>query len=52
MSVVSRDLDILFEADIVDFEQDGRSRAPKLAHENVLVEPLVYDGEVRTREQD
>lgn len=45
-SIVSRDLDVLFEAGIVEFETDGRSKAPVLAHDNVFVEPIMYDGEV------
>ncbi|WP_449406635.1 HVO_A0114 family putative DNA-binding protein [Natronorubrum texcoconense] len=49
VSVVSRDLDILFEADIIVFEQEGRSKIPQLAHENILVEPLVFDGDVKAR---
>lgn len=49
VSVVSRDLDILFEADIIEFEQEGRSKRPKLAHEHVMVEPLVFDGKVQAR---
>ncbi|ELZ05720.1 HVO_A0114 family putative DNA-binding protein [Natrialba aegyptia] len=49
VSVVSRDLDILFEADIIDYEQNGRSKKPVLAHENVIVEPIVYNGSVTPR---
>lgn len=49
VSVVSRDLDVLFEADIIDFDQDGRSKQPRLAHDNVVVEPIVLDGEVRSK---
>ena len=50
VSVVSRDLDVLFEADIVEFERDGRAKKPRLAHDTVLVEPLVFKGEVRSRD--
>lgn len=46
ISIISRDLDVLFEADIIDYEQSGRSKRPILAHENVVVEPIVFDGEV------
>lgn len=46
VSIVSRDLDVLFEEGIVDFERDGRAKKPVLARETVLVEPLVFEGEV------
>jgi predicted transcriptional regulator len=38
---VQRDLDHLIEADLVDIEQDGRSKRPVLAHDTILIEPLV-----------
>ncbi len=46
ISIVSRDLDVLYEADIIDYEQTGRSKKPILAHENVVIDPLVFDGDV------
>lgn len=46
ISIVSRDLDVLFEAEVIDFEQDGGAKRPVLAHKNVLVEPIVFEGEV------
>lgn len=46
VSIVSRDLDVLFEAGVIAFEDDGRAKRPVLAHENVLVRPIVFDGEV------
>lgn len=46
ISIVSRDLDVLFEADVIDYEQSGRSKRPVLAHENVVVKPVVFDGNV------
>lgn len=46
ISIVSRDLDVLYEADVIEYEQAGRSKRPVLAHENVMVEPIVFDGEV------
>lgn len=52
VSIVSRDLDVLFEGGLVDFERDGRAKRPVLAHENVLVEPLVFDGEVATPDEE
>ena len=50
ISIVSRDLDVLFEAGVINFEQEGRSKQPVLAHENVLVEPVVFEGEVNHEE--
>ncbi|KAB1192414.1 ArsR family transcriptional regulator [Haloferax sp. MBLA0076] len=39
--VISRDLQKLRELDIVEFENDGRSKAPKLKHQHVVVEPVI-----------
>lgn len=44
VSIVSRDLDVLFEAGVIDFEKDGRSKQPVLAHENIFVNPVVFQG--------
>lgn len=46
VSIVSRDLDILYEAGVVEFETDGRAKKPVLAHETVLIEPIVFKGGV------
>lgn len=46
VSIVSRDLDLLFEADVIEFEQNGRAKRPKLAHENIFVKPVVFNGHV------
>lgn len=48
VSIVSRDLDVLFEEGIVDYEEDGRAKRPVLRNDTVLVEPLVFEGEVAT----
>ena len=50
ISIVSRDLDVLFEASVIDFEHEGRSKRPVLAHENVMVEPVVFEGEANHEE--
>lgn len=52
VSIVSRDLDILFEAGVIDFEEDGRAKRPVLTHENILVQPLVFEGRVLKEQQD
>jgi len=46
VSIVSRDLDVLFEAGVVEYEENGRAKEPVLAHETVLVEPVLFDGAV------
>ena len=51
VSIVSRDLDILFESEVLDYERHGRSKKPVLAHENIFVEPLVLDGTALTDDQ-
>jgi len=48
VSIVSRDLDRLFEADVIEFEQDGRAKRPSLAHENIFVKPVVFNGQIMT----
>lgn len=46
-SIVSRDLDVLYEAEVVDFEEgEGRAKRPVLAHENILVEPIAFAGHI------
>ena len=50
-SVVHEDVQILREAQVIEFEQDGRAKRPILAHENVLVRPLVFNGTVMSEDQ-
>jgi predicted transcriptional regulator len=38
VSGVSQDLDLLFEADIIEFETDGQRQIPCLKHEVVVAE--------------
>jgi predicted transcriptional regulator len=40
-SSVSRDLGLLAENQIVEFEEVGAAKAPRLATENVVIEPVV-----------
>ena len=35
-SAVSRDLDVLFEHSLIEYERDGRRKIPKLRHETIL----------------
>ncbi|WP_367996670.1 ArsR family transcriptional regulator [Haloferax volcanii] len=39
--VVSRDLQKLSRLDIVELEDNGRSKAPRLKHKHVVVEPVI-----------
>ena len=40
VSGVSRDLDLFFEADIIEFDTDGQRKIPRLKHEIVVAEPI------------
>lgn len=46
VSIVSRDLKTLVEADVVEYEKVGNMKKPVLAHENIFVKPVVCDGGV------
>lgn len=48
ISRVSKDLEILSKANIIEYEQKGNSKRPVLKHSNVFVKPVVYEGEVMT----
>ena len=38
---VSRDLALLAEHDVIEYEVRGRAKVPRLKHETVVVEPVV-----------
>lgn len=40
-AAVSRDLDLLFEQDMIVYEREGSRKIPQLKHETVVVEPLL-----------
>lgn len=40
-AAVSRDLQLLFEYDLIDYEREGRRKVPVMKHETVLVEPIL-----------
>lgn len=40
-AAVSRDLDLLCQQDMIEYERDGSRKIPKLKHETVVVEPLL-----------
>ncbi|WP_049969414.1 HVO_A0114 family putative DNA-binding protein [Haladaptatus cibarius] len=39
-AAVSRDLNVLFQYDIIEYERDGNRKIPVPKHETVLVEPI------------
>lgn len=39
--VVSRDLERLARLDVLEFEETGRAKAPRLKHRHVAVEPVI-----------
>lgn len=39
--VVSRDLQKLARIDVIEYEDAGRSKAPRLKHEHVVIEPVI-----------
>ncbi|MDY6764521.1 MAG: hypothetical protein SV377_02360 [Halobacteria archaeon] len=40
VSIVHRDLDLLFKYDIIEYDEKQGRKIPKLKHEHVFVEPL------------
>lgn len=40
---VSKDLKELYETDIIDLEEENGSKVPKLKHEIVDIEPIVFE---------
>lgn len=40
-AAVSRDLDLLFERDLIQYEQAGSRKIPVLKHESVIAEPIL-----------
>jgi DNA-binding transcriptional ArsR family regulator len=39
--VVSRDLQTLAKLDIIEYVDDGRAKAPRLKHHNIVIEPII-----------
>jgi predicted transcriptional regulator len=40
VSGVSRDLNLLFEADIIEFDTDDQRKIPYLKHDTIVAEPI------------
>ena len=41
-NVVYKDLGVLFEAGVVDFEEDKNRKRPVLRHKNIFVKPITF----------
>jgi predicted transcriptional regulator len=41
VAAVHRDLDVLFEHSLIEYDEDGSRKQPRLKHEHVFVEPLL-----------
>ena len=41
IGIVSRNVQKLAELDIIEYEESGRAKAPRLKHRHVAVEPVV-----------
>jgi len=37
---VKRDLDVLFDCDVIEYDEQGARKAPRLKYKNLFVEPL------------
>lgn len=40
VAAVSRDLELLFEHDVIEYETDGQRKLPRLKHATVVAEPI------------
>lgn len=40
-SAVMKDLKLLFQDGVIEFEQDGNRKIPRLAHEHIVTEPVL-----------
>lgn len=45
-SMVSKDLRRLYEAGVIDYEREGHRKRPVLTHSTILVEPVMFEGQV------
>lgn len=47
LSAVHRDVDLLFESDVVDYETGpNNAKKPVLSHQYIMIRPLVFDGQM------
>lgn len=42
VSAVHKDLEVLYENNVIDFREEKGSKIPEIKHQNILPEPLVY----------
>lgn len=45
VAAVSRDVDLLLENDVLEYETEGKRRIPRLKHTAVIPEPIISKGE-------
>ncbi|AOV95038.1 hypothetical protein AQV86_03885 [Nanohaloarchaea archaeon SG9] len=43
VSAVHKDLEVLYESNVIDFRKEKESKIPEIKHQNILPEPLVYN---------
>jgi len=41
--MVSKDLKVLYEAELIEFEEDKGRKKPRIRHKNVFTEPIISD---------
>jgi hypothetical protein len=49
---VCEDLNVFFEAEVIEFRMDGDQKYPVLTHETICAEPLVMHGEMLPDESE
>lgn len=49
VAAVHRDLDVLFEHSLIEYDEEGGRKQPRLKHDHVFVEPLLRDGRRHVR---
>lgn len=47
VSVVSEDLDVLSEEQVIEYEHDGQRKIPVLKHPHVFIKPVLLNGEAQ-----
>lgn len=45
-SAVSRDLSVLYEYNVINFEREGKRKIPILKHESIMTKPMVIGGDL------
>jgi hypothetical protein len=42
VSAVHKDLEVLYESNVINLKEENGSKVPEIKHQNILPEPLVY----------